>query len=214
MIFSGGPIFWILMALAVASVFVFFERLFELRRAQVDWQDFIKGVKNVLESGNADEALAICEDTSVPVANVMATAIRHRHSSLRTLREAVDAQGRTEIGRLDRRLATLAIIGQIAPMLGLLGTIFGFVKTLLLINGTELVTRASLMTGAMEALVSAGLGLALAIPVTVMHGSLRLRMDRLVTELEAAATLILSDFASAKDVSKEASKEVAKETVK
>ncbi len=193
---TGGPIFWILMALAVTSVFVFFERLFELRRAQVDWQDFIKGVKNVLESGNENEALAICEDTSVPVANLMATAIRHRNSSLRTLREAVDAQGRTEIGRLDRRLATLAIIGQIAPMLGLLGTIFGFVKTILLVNGSELVSRATLLSSAMEACVSAGLGLAIAIPVVVMHGSLRLRMDRLVTELEAAATLIVGDLSA------------------
>ncbi len=203
---AGGPVFWILMALAVASLVVFFERLFELRRAQVDWQDFIKGMKNVIDSGNTDEALAICEDTAVPVASLMATAIRHRQSSLRVLREAVDAQGRTEIGRLDRRLASLAIIGQIAPMLGLLGTIFGLIKTILLINAGEIVSRAALMTGAMEALVSAGLGLAIAIPVTVMHGSLRLRMDRLVTELEAAATVIVGDFASAKDAAKETAK--------
>ncbi len=198
---SGGPIFWILMALAVASVFVFFERLLELRRAQIDWQDFIKGVKNVLDSGNENEALAICEDASVPVSALLATAIRHRQSSLRTLREAVDAQGRTEIGRLDRRMATLSIIGQIAPMLGLLGTIFGFVKTLLLVNGADIVSRAALLSGAMEALVSAGLGLAIAIPVAVMYASLRLRMDRLVTELEAAATLIVGDL-SAKEVVK------------
>ena len=58
-----GPIFWILVVLAAAAVFVFFERLFELRRAQIDWQDFLKGVINVLESGNEAEALAICEDT-------------------------------------------------------------------------------------------------------------------------------------------------------
>ena len=66
---SGGPIFWILMALAVSAVVVFFERWFELRRAQIDWPDFIKGVVNVLESGNENEALAICDDTSAPVAN-------------------------------------------------------------------------------------------------------------------------------------------------
>ncbi len=191
---TGGPIFWMLMALAAASVFVFFERLLELRRAQIDWQDFIKGVKNVLDSGNTDEALAICEETPVPVAALMATAIRHRKSSPATLREAVDAQGRTEVGRLDRRLAALALIGQTAPMLGLLGTVFGFVKTLLLVNGSEIVSRAALMTGATEALVSAGTGLAIAIPVTVMHGSLRIRLDRLVMELEAAATLIVGDL--------------------
>jgi len=165
----------------------------ELRRAQIDWQDFVKGVKNVLDSGNADEALAICDDTSVPVSSLMATAIRHRDGSLRALREAVDAQGRAEIGRLDRRLASLAIIGQIAPMIGLLGTVIGFIKTMLLVNASEIVSRANLLSASMEALVSAALGLAIAIPVAVMYGSLRLRMDRIVTELEAAATTIVED---------------------
>ena len=132
MTISGGPVFWLLVALAIAAVVIFFERFFELRRVQIDWQDFVKGVVNVLAGGNAEEALAICEDTAVPVAAVVATAIRHRDAGARVLREAVDSQGRAEIGRLDRRLASLAIIGQIAPLLGLLGTIIGFVKTVLL----------------------------------------------------------------------------------
>ena len=157
---------------------MFFERFLELRRAQIDWQDFIKGVKNVLDSGNVDEALAICDDASVPVANIMATAIRHRSGSDTALREAVDAQGRAEIGRLDRRLASLAIIGQLAPLLGLLGTVIGLIKAVLLVNGSEIVSRAALMSASMEALVCAAVGLGIAIPVAVMHGSLRIRIDR------------------------------------
>lgn len=196
MTLSGGPVFWILVALATAAVVIFFERFLELRRAQIDWQDFIKGVVNVLERGNADEALAICEDTVAPVANVVATAIRHRDANARVLREAVDSQGRAEVGRLDRRLAALAIIGQIAPLLGLLGTVIGFVKTVLAVNASELVSRVDLINSAMEALVSAALGLAVAIPVIVMYGSLRVRMERIVVELEAAASQITGYIAT------------------
>ena len=188
---TGSPIFWLLIALAFAAVVVFFERLMELRRAQIDWQDFIKGVVNVLSSGNVEEALAICEDTSVPVANVVATAIRHREGSLSSLREAVDAQGRAEIGRLERRLASLAIIGQVAPMLGLLGAIVGLVKTVKLADAAVLVSRADFLNASMDALLVAALGLAVAIPVSIMHGALRIRMDRLTLELEAAATSIV-----------------------
>lgn len=191
MTITGGGVFWILLALAVAAVVVYFERFFELRRAQIDWQDFIKGVVNVLSRGNADEALAICEDTAVPVANVVATAIRHRDGGARALREAVDAQGRAEVGRLDRRLASLAIMGQIAPLLGLLGAVIGLIKAVMLVNSDVIVTKAALMSSAMEALVPAALGLAVAIPIAVMHGSLRIRMDRIVVELEAAATSIV-----------------------
>lgn len=201
MTLTGGPVFWILVTMAVAAVVIFIERFLELRRAQIDYQDFIKGVVNILEGGNADEALAICEDTAVPVSNVVATAIRHRDASSRVLREAVDSQGRAETGRLDRRLAALAIIGQVAPSLGLLGTIVGFVKTLMLVNSGELVSRMSLIGTAMEAMVSAALGLAVAIPVTVMYGSLRTRMDRIVVDLEAAASQI-TGYLSTKEVAK------------
>ena len=206
MTISGGPVFWLLVALAVAAVVIFFERFFELRRVQIDWQDFVKGVINVLASGNADEALAICEDTAVPVANVVATAIRHRDASARVLREAVDSQGRAEIGRLDRRLAALAIIGQIAPLLGLLGTVVGFIKTVLLVNSQELVARADLLNSSMEALLAAALGLGVAIPVAVMYGMLRVRMERIVVEMEAAASQITGYISTREANTREAKK--------
>ena len=191
MTLSGGPVLWILGLLGVVSVFTFLGRLLDLHRAQIDYQDFIKGVVNILSRGNVDEAIAVCEDTAVPVANVVATAIRHIGGNERMIRESVDSQGRAEAGRLDRRLGVLALIGQVTPLIGLLGTIFGFIRTLMLVNSQELVSRAELLDSAVEALVAAAMGLVVAIPVVVMYGSLRLRMDRIVVELEAAASQIV-----------------------
>jgi len=191
MTITGGPVFWILLVMAVVAVVTYIERLVDLRRAQIDYQDFLKGVINVLDAGNDDEALAICEDTAAPVANVVATAIRHREGSPDTLRESVDSQGRAEISRLDRRIAVLAIIAQIAPLVGLVGTIIGFMKTVIAANGSEIVSRAELLGGAMESLVSAAVGLVVAIVAIVMYGSLRVRLGRTVVELEAAASQIV-----------------------
>ena len=202
MIFAGGPVFWILVVLALVAVVTYFERLLDLRRAQIDYQDFLKGVINVLDAGNDDEALSICDDTPAPVAQVVATAIRNRAGSARVLREAVDSQGRAEVGRLDRRLATLAIIAQVAPSLGLLGAVIGFIRTVMAASSAELVSRADLLGGCMEALVSAAMGLAVAIPVTVMYGSLRVRLDRTVVELEAAASQILGYISTQKEKAK------------
>jgi len=201
MTLSGGPVFWILLAMAVASAVIFFERFFELRRAQIDYQDFIKGVVNILAGGGEDEALSICEDTATPVANVVATAIRHRNGSKMSLRDAVDSQGRAEASRLDRRLASLSIIGQVAPLVGLLGTITGFIKTVMLVNSQDIVARADLMDAAMSAMTSAALGLMVAIPVAVMYGILRVRMDRLVVEIEAAASQIVGYLSAPKEAS-------------
>lgn len=196
---TGSPVFWILLLLAAVAVVTYIGRVIELRRTQIDYQDFLKGVFNVLDSGSDEEALAICDDTAAPVAQVVATAIRHRNGSARILREAVDSKGRAEIGRLDRRLATLAIIAQIAPALGLLGTVLGFVRTVSAANASVLVTHADLLSGSMEAMILAALGLAVSIPVTVMYGSLRVRLNRTAVELEAAASQIVGYLSALKE---------------
>ena len=195
----GGPVFWILGLMTFVAVITYIDRVIDLRRARIDYQDFLKGVFNVLDSGNDEEALSICEDTSAPVAQVVATAIRHRNGSARILRESVDSQGRAEVGRLDRRLATLAIIAQVAPTVGLIGTVFGFIRTVLAANSQELVSRADLLGGSMEALVSAAGGLLVGVLTTVMYGSLRVRLDRTVVELEAAASQVIGYLSAMKE---------------
>ena len=199
MIGVGGPMFWVLVALAALAVITYFDRMIDLRRARIDHEDFLKGVFNVLDSGNDEEALSICEDVGAPVARVVATAIRHRNGSARILRESVDSQGRAEVGRLDRRLATLAIIAQVSPAVGLLGTVIGFIRTVLAANSQELVSRTDLLTGSMEALVSAAVGLFVGILATVMYGSLRVRLDRTVVELEAAASQVVGYLSAMKE---------------
>lgn len=196
MTISGGPVFWLLLVMAVAALIVFMERFFELRRAQIDYQDFVKGIANILSRGNEDEAIAMCEDAAVPVARIVATAIRNRNGSESSLRESVDSQGRAEASYLNRRLATLALIGTAAPILGLLGTIIGFIKTMLLVNADAIVSRTNLVGAAMESLVSAAVGLAVAVSASVMFGMLRLRMERLVVEMEAAASQIVGYLTS------------------
>jgi len=196
MTFATGPVFWILVAMAAVSVIVFFERFFELRRARIDFADFVKGVVNVLDRGGEDEALAICEETTAPVASVVATAVRQCHAPARVLRDAVDTQGRAEIGRLDRRLASLAVIGQVAPAIGLFGTLVGFIRTLVVANSAAVVSRPELFSAALGALVTAAAGIAVAICVSVMYGILRIRLDRLVVDLEAAASQIVGYIAT------------------
>ena len=199
MILVGGPIFWILAIMTLVAVVTYIDRVIDLRRARIDYQDFLKGVFNILDSGNDEEALSICEDTSAPVAQVVATAIRHRNGSARILREAVDSQGRAEVGRLDRRLATLAIIAQVSPAVGLIGTVIGFIKAVLAANSQELVSRADLLGGSMEALVSAAVGLFIGVMATVMYGSLRVRLERTVAELEAAASQVIGYLSAKKE---------------
>ena len=190
---QGGPVFWLIVVLGIASVIVFFERLLHLRRAQIDYNDFLKGVCNVLENGHIDEAMMICEETPGPVAAVTLTAIRHRQSSHEALREAVDNTGRAEMSRLERRLASLAVICQIAPLLGLLGTLLGVIRIVQTMNEQAPVVQSTDLTaGLMQALVATVAGLLVAVPCHVMYTMLMVRIERIVLDMEACASEIVA----------------------
>jgi biopolymer transport protein ExbB/TolQ len=146
--------------------------------------------------GNDEEAIAICEEEVAPVSSLVSVAIRNSDGGARKIRDAIDAEARASVGRLDRRLAALAIIAQIAPILGLLGTVIGFINVVMSVNASDIVSRADLLGGAMPSLVSAASGLALSIAATVMYGSLRVRLDRVVVEMEAAAGQIFGYLSS------------------
>lgn len=192
-VLQGGPVFWLIGLLGVAAAVVFFERLLHLRRAQIDYGDFLKGVCNVLENGNVDEAMLICEETPGPVAAVVMTAIRHRKGSREAIREAVDNTGRAEISRLERRLASLAITCQLAPLLGLLGTLLGVIQIVQVVNEqAPVVQSVNLTDGLMRALVATVAGLLVAIPCHAMYALLMVRIERIVLDMEASASEIVA----------------------
>jgi len=193
MMAQGGPVFWLIVALGVTAVVVFCERLLHLRRAQIDHGDFLKGVCNVLEKGNADEAMMLCEETPGPIAAVVLTAIRHRKGSREAIREAVDNTGRAEISRLECRLASLAITCQIAPLLGLLGTLLGVIQIVQAVNEqAPVVQSVNLTAGLMQALVTTVAGLLVAIPCYAMYALLMVRIERIVLDMEASASEIVA----------------------
>ena len=198
---QGGPVFWVIVLLGVAAVVVFFERLLHVRRAQIDYSDFLKGVYNVLENGNLEEAMMICEETPGPVAAVVLTAIRHRLGTREAMRAAVDNTGRAEISRLERRLASLAVTCQIAPLLGLLGTLLGVIQMLLVMNEQAPVIQSTDLTqGLMQALVTTVAGLLVAVPCHVMYALLMVRIERIVLDMEASASEIVA-YLTRQDVS-------------
>ena len=192
----GGPIVWVLLLLLAVSVALFFERFFELRRSHIDAQDFIKGMVNILRTGNAEEAVMICEDTMAPVSNVANVAIKQMNFGHDAVREAAYAQARVEAGRLQRRIEALSVIGDISPLIGLFGTIIGFVQVVLTINAQPVVSRFDLIGSAMPALLSAAVGIFVAIVVSVLFASLTFRLNRIVLELDAATAQIVDQVSS------------------
>ena len=191
---SGGPVLWTIAAVGAAAAWIFFVRYFDLRRAHVVYADFMAGVENLIEKGNDREAIAVCEETMVPVAKVVAAALRRRGESSGSVREAAEIAARGEIRRFSRRLSVLLTVAQISPLLGLFGTIVGFAKALVAVGGKTLATSHDLLPLMGPALACAAAGLLVAVLVHVMHALLRARLEHLTADLDAAASDIIGRF--------------------
>src|SRR5579862_4858227 len=125
---SGGAVFWLILLAGAVAVVVFVERFLHCHRAQINSTEFLNGVRNVLRRDNVVEAISICDATPGPVARLVKTAILNRDRGRDRVREAVEEAGLAEVPQLEERLNLLATIAQLAPLLGLLGTVIGFIR--------------------------------------------------------------------------------------
>ena len=80
---------WIILVCGLGAIGIFLERMLHLRRAAISHRDFLLGVRNVLDRGNADEAIQICEEAPGPVPALIRAAILHRHEPRHALAEAI-----------------------------------------------------------------------------------------------------------------------------
>jgi biopolymer transport protein ExbB len=192
----GGAVGWIIVGAGALAFGVFVERSFHLHRARIKAEDFVKGVMTVLQRGNVNEALAICEDTPGPVANLARTAILHRHDPCEALRAALEETSAAEASRMQRRLVVVATVAQLAPLLGLLGTVLGMIETVIALQTQgELVHTASVMGGLLKALVTTAAGLTVAIPCYAAFNLLVLKIDRIALDMQRAASELLAAVA-------------------
>src|SRR6058998_1239381 len=125
---NGGLMLWLLLLVSAVAVAVFIERFLHFHRAQINSTEFLNGVRTVLKRDNVVEALSICDATPGPVARLVKTAVLNRENGRERVREAIEEAGLTEVPRLEEKLNLLATIAQIAPLLGLLGTVLGFIQ--------------------------------------------------------------------------------------
>jgi len=189
---KGGPLMWPILLCSVVAIGYFFDRLFHFHRASIDTRDFVQGIRNLLQRGNQLEALAMCDETPGPVAQVVKAAVVNRQRKREDLREAIQDVARAEVARLERGLVVIATIAQIAPLLGFLGTVTGMIKMFMVIQKSPLPNPGDLAGGIWEALLTTAAGLAVAIPTYLAYNFLVTRVQHLVLDMEKSANEIVA----------------------
>ncbi|MCF6147870.1 MAG: MotA/TolQ/ExbB proton channel family protein [Candidatus Kuenenia sp.] len=189
---KGGPLMWPILLCSIVSITVILERFWRFYQARLKIPNIISQVKALLKESKADEALKLCENTSGPVAHILAIGIHIRHRKLEEKEKLISRAGSKIIRQLDKNLRVLAIIGNIAPFVGLLGTVTGMIGAFVKIQELGGGVDASVLAGGIwEALLTTAAGLFVAIPTLVAYHYFEGKVDDIASLMKDAATELL-----------------------
>ncbi|MFC4453066.1 MotA/TolQ/ExbB proton channel family protein [Deinococcus sonorensis] len=183
---AAGPLLWVLVALSVYVVYLAVLRFQVLGRLGASAEATIQRVRaNTAESG-PQAALAELDRSGarMPAAVVARAGLSRADRGPEAAQAAMNAAVLAEDARLYAGLSALGTAAQVGPLLGLLGTVIGMVRSFLVFSQTTSPTTEQLATGISEALINTAGGLIVAVVAYVARNMLRTRADRIATSME------------------------------
>jgi biopolymer transport protein ExbB len=190
---QGGLVLWILMALMALTICLIIERLLYFKKITVDEAKLYKRVKVTIEKGHIEEALAICEQNMSPFAALLKTGIENRDYPRTIQKEFLEDAAAQEEPRLEKNIATIGTIANIAPLIGLMGTVIGTMRSLGVLGKFGAISDPSVLaSGLSEALINTVGGIIVAVFAVIFHNYLTNKVNNLILKLEGQVnTLIL-----------------------
>jgi len=184
-ILNGELILWVLGFLSLVASTIIIERLIFFRRIRGDEDKLILRLKSTLEKGHYDEALSICESSPSPVTNLMKVGIEHRDLPMDMIKSMVTDAANMEIPKLERYLSSLGTISNIAPLLGLLGTVMGNISAFNIMEGLKGISDPTALAGGIAgALITTAVGIVVSIPAIIFYNYLVSKVNHTIIRLE------------------------------
>ena len=196
LIFQGGPVMVVLLALSVFATAIILLKTFELLRLRLEARRALAGVSDLLTAGREDDAARMLASSRHPIARALTTALRvGSDPSIGPGAAEAEVQrvGSAEIRALESWMRGLSAIGHLSPLLGLLGTVLGMIAAFMSIEDAgPRVDPALLSGGIWEALLTTAFGLTIAIPCMAAFYVIEGEVDRIraVMRDECAGVLL------------------------
>lgn len=184
---KGGKVAWAIIVVGLVALLLVIHKIIDVASMRVDTSGRVAAFLRSIATGSRDEAQTALPGISRTTREVFAEGLRHVDSPGEVLEEKLEAVLLSQRLHFERRLPLLAVIATAAPLMGLLGTVVGMVKTFTLITVFGTGNAAKLSSGISEVLVATELGLAVAIPALVVHGFLAHRINKNLAVLERQA---------------------------
>ncbi|MEM9665904.1 MAG: MotA/TolQ/ExbB proton channel family protein [Bacteroidota bacterium] len=159
-VIQGGWMMVPIIVLSLITLALFIERLVTLRRAESDPKAITDRIRSYVQGGDIRGALAYCEAQDKPITRILMHGLERLGRPISEIQDAVQAAGKHEAFKLERRTDILASIAGIAPMLGFLGTVTGMIRAFQEIQNLQGNVNPSVLAGGIwEALLTTAAGL-------------------------------------------------------
>jgi biopolymer transport protein ExbB len=192
---DGGLIGFIIIGMSVAALALFIEHAITIRRDKIVPPELVDELEALFEEEEYQEALELCESEPNFLTNILSAGLPKINAGFDAMEKAMDEVSEEETIKLQQKISWLNLIGTIAPMMGLLGTVYGMIVAFnqITILGAN-VTPADLSVGISAALVTTMLGLIVAIPTMAAFFYFRNKVVKVSLELSAIAEDLVERF--------------------
>lgn len=191
----GGVVGAIVILMSVAMVALVIEHFVSLQRDKIVPREVISELEQLFEEEEYQEALDVCEQEPNFLTNMLAAALPKLNAGFDTMEEVMDEQYELEATKLFSKISYLSLIANVAPMMGLFGTVLGMVGAFNeIVRLGANVTPKDLAGGVQQALITTLFGLAVAIPSVMFYFFFRNKVVGINQEIKSIADDLIDRF--------------------
>jgi biopolymer transport protein ExbB len=191
LIAKGGIFIYPIVFCSIVALAVFLERLWVLQRKHVIPAELIRKVEDLLKKQKLSDAIFLCQADPSSIARVFFAGLKNAGRGMWLVKESIEERGGREAAILEKRVGILSTIASLTPLLGLLGTVSGMIKTFNVISVQGVGNPAPLAGGIAEALITTAAGLSVAIPTLVCYRIVKDKAESLIFEMEENSIKII-----------------------
>ena len=182
---QGGFMMIPIFILSVLAIYLFFERLMIINKANQNPDPFMNRVKDLVVRGDITGAKMLCAQQDSPVARMIQKGLSRIGSPLKNIEASIENVGKLEIFKLEKNLSSIATIAGAAPMMGFLGTVIGMVEAFIAIAQEEgSVSPKLLSSGIYTAMITTVAGLVVGIMAYLAYNFLVTRVQKVIHKME------------------------------
>ena len=189
---KGGILVGPIATCSIIALGIFLERVYRLSKTKIRGQGVVSLVTTNLRKGDYDKSMQCAKELDTPMSRVLLHALEVLNQDRETVETVITHSIEVEVRTLSRYLGGLVVIGNIAPLLGLLGTVLGMIKAFMVIQEMGGKVNAAVLAGGIwEAMLTTALGLCVALPTMIAHSYLLSRVDKYEAQLQDGAVAFI-----------------------